>query len=104
MSQESRVRPDFSAKIKANDWVRKIGQGGIDSMKLSVSDLCRKCSESIKSEIPPVTMKMLLKANGLRGYVSVNANRSNNIYTALAARVDRIERACREAGVEIPTE
>lgn len=89
-------------KIKIIDWLRKMGQSGIDQAKLTKSDITAKAAELVKKPVTGPNVKTILASVKLIPYANQSTRERGKFLTqfnALISRVEELEAACKTAGI-----
>jgi hypothetical protein len=84
-------------KIKIIDWLRKIGQAGIDQTKMTLPEMAAKAAELVKKPVTVPNVKTILTSLHLKP--AAGHNRNGGDLGDVLNRLDALEAACKTAGI-----
>lgn len=86
-------------KIQIIDWLRKIGQAGIDQAKLSWDDIANEAAKLVKRPVTRANILDIMTSLKLKSAVKRTAPETNDWFKEITARVEALEAACKTAGI-----
>ncbi len=89
-------------KIRIIDWLRKMGQPGIDQAKLTMGEMAEKAAELVKKPVTRANIRTILDSVHLEPYGNGGGSTPAKFLTQfndLTSRVEALEAACKTAGI-----
>lgn len=86
-------------KVQIIDWLRKIGQTGIDQARLSGEDIANEAAKIVKRPVTRANILDIMTSLKLKSAIKRTATEKDDQLTNLTVRVEALEAACKTAGI-----